>query len=84
MADYVEERTFDLRLEFRCAFAEDYDGDLDGYAWADGLEALQGELVAAMVDVFRRHPEWRLRPGNRGRPREEEASFVAERVVEGG
>lgn len=82
MPDHIEERDFTVRLELRCAFAESYDGDDDGYAWAENLDGLRNELVAAVVDVLRRHPEWKLRAGNRGRPRDEEALFVAERRFE--
>lgn len=78
--EYVEEREFVLRLDLRCAFPEDYDGDEDGYAWAEGWPPLAQQIVQAAVAVIARHPGWRVRPSNRGRPSEEEVSLIVERL----
>jgi hypothetical protein len=77
---YVEERTFTLRLELRREFPDDYQGEEDGYAWAEEIGPLSAELVAAAVSAVQRRPGWRVRPGNRGRPADEEALLIAEKT----
>jgi hypothetical protein len=76
---YVEQREFVLRLEARCQFPDDYDGDDDGYAWAEELRAISAELVAAALAQLARRPGWRVHPANRGRPSDEEVTIVLER-----
>ena len=44
---YVEEREFTLRVVFRCAFEQGYDGDADGYEWAQAVPALAQTVVEA-------------------------------------
>lgn len=78
--DYVEEREFVLRLEIRCTFADDYDGEEDGYAWVESFRPLAAEIVHAAAAVVRARPGWRVRTGNRGRPVDEEVTLVVERV----
>ncbi len=80
---YVEEREFVLRLDLRCAFPDDYDGDADGYAWLEEFRPIASEIVAAAAAAFRRHPGWAVRAGNRGRPGEDEVTLVAEMVIQG-
>ncbi len=80
---YVEEREFVLRLEVRCAFPDDYEGDEDGYAWAEELRPMTAELVRAAMGAIAGRPGWRVRAGNRGRPAEEEVTLVVERVLPG-
>jgi len=77
--NYVEEREFTLRIEARCAFPDDYDGEGDGYAWARELEAIAADAVRAFVESARARPGWRVRAGNRGRPTDEEITLVLER-----
>jgi hypothetical protein len=81
MAAYVEEREFTFRLEARCEFPEDYDGDLDGYAWAPEFQAMAAEMLAAIVEKMKRHPQWKVRPRNRGRSSEDEVTLVLERTA---
>jgi hypothetical protein len=76
---YVEEKTFTLRLELRCEFPDDYQGEDDGYAWAGELGPMAAEIVAAAVSAVQRRPGWRVRPANRGRPAEEEALLIVEK-----
>ncbi|AKT39563.1 hypothetical protein [Chondromyces crocatus] len=78
---YAEEREFDLHVVLRCEFAEDYEGDLDGYAWAEEVPRITAELVSAAVAALKRHPQWRVRGGNRGRPAEDEVMLIVERVL---
>ncbi len=80
---YVEEREFLLRLDVRCQFPDDYDGDEDGYAWTEELQPITADLVRAALEVLARRPGWRVRPGNRGRPADEEVTLVLERLVGG-
>jgi hypothetical protein len=76
---YVEERGFTLRIEARCAFPADYDGEADGYAWWSDLEPAAAEIVRAAVAILARQPGCRVRPGNRGRPSTEEVTLVVEK-----
>jgi hypothetical protein len=78
---YVEEKTFTLRLELRCSFPDDYDGDEDGYAWAAELAPLAAEIVQAASAAVRRRGSWQLHAANRGRPAEDEVTLVAERTA---
>lgn len=78
---YTEEREFDLHLVLRCEFPEDYEGDLDGYAWAEEIPKITAEVVSAAVAALRRRPGWQLRGGNRGRPTEDEVVLILERVL---
>jgi hypothetical protein len=76
---YIEEREFTLRFELRCAFPDDYEGEADGYVWAEEFPAIASELVRAAVGVIGRHPGWKVRPANRGRPSDEEITLLLER-----
>jgi hypothetical protein len=79
--EHVEERDFTLRLELRCAFPEDYDGDEDGYAWVEQFRPIAAEIARAAANAIRTRPGWRVRPGNRGRPADEEVLLIVERVA---
>jgi hypothetical protein len=76
---YVEEREFTFRIEARCEFADDYDGELDGYAWAPEFQSLCGEMLRSLVASLQQHPEWKVRPRNRGRSSDDEVTLVLER-----
>jgi hypothetical protein len=76
---FVEEREFTLRLELRCAFPADYDGDADGYNWWSEVEPVTAEIVRAAAAILAARPGWRVRPTNRGRPSSEEVTLVVER-----
>jgi hypothetical protein len=75
----IEAREFTLRLEVRCAFPADYDGDDDGYAWWAEVEPATAEIVRAAAAILAARPGWRVRPANRGRPASEEVTLVVER-----
>jgi hypothetical protein len=79
LADHVEEREFTLRLQVRCTFPEGYEGDADGYAWAEELPPLTAELVRAAQQLAAARG-WKVRGANRGRPADEEATLVLERA----
>ncbi|HEY0709012.1 MAG TPA: hypothetical protein VGG33_19545 [Polyangia bacterium] len=78
---YVEEREFVLRLELRCPFPDDYDGDEDGYVWAEQIAPLTADIVQAATRAVKAHPGWQVRVANRGRPTDEEVTLVVERVL---
>ena len=77
---HVEQREFTLRIELRCAFPENYDGDDDGFAWWSQVEPATAEIVRAAVAILARQPGCRVRPANRGRPADEEVTLVVERT----
>jgi hypothetical protein len=77
---HVEEREFTLRIQVRCAFPENYEGDDDGYAWWAGVEPATAEIVRAAVAILARQPGSRVRPANRGRPADEEVTLLVERT----
>jgi hypothetical protein len=78
---FVEERDFTLRFDLRSTFEEDYEGELDGYAWLrEFQDRIAPQVVEAAVRAIRGHPGWTVRPGNRGRAIEDEVTLVVERV----
>jgi len=81
MPNYVEEREFTLRLELRCTFEEDYQGDEDGFEWTAEVAPMTAAVVAAAAKALDQFPGWTLRPRNRGRAPEDEVTLVLERAV---
>jgi hypothetical protein len=79
---YLEEKEFTVRLELRCEFPDDYEGEEDGYEWLAGFPAMAAEIVQAAASVVGRRAGWRVRPGNRGRPSDEEVTLILERLIE--
>ena len=79
---YVEEREFNLRLVVRCEFPEDYEGDLDGYAWATAMPELSNELLRAAVAALGRRQGFKLSSENRGRPPEDEVTLVLDKQLD--
>lgn len=73
--DYTEELTWVIRIEASAAFPDDYQGEMDGYAWRERFEALQPRLLGALVRELGLHPEWRAHPANRGRPASDEITI---------
>jgi hypothetical protein len=78
--NHIEEKEFTLRLEVRCVFPEDYDGDEDGYAWWEQFPQVAAEIVSAAARVAASRG-FTVRPTNRGRPAEEEVTLVLERAA---
>jgi len=79
---YVEQREFSLRIELRCAFPENYEGDADGYAWVEEVQPALSEIVRAAAAILAQRGSFRVHPANRGRPADEEVTLVAERTME--
>jgi hypothetical protein len=77
--DYVEEKEFTLRLQLRRVFPEGYEGDADGYAWAEEIPPLAAEIVSAAARIAATRG-FVIRPANRGRPAEEEVTLIVERT----
>jgi hypothetical protein len=73
-----EEREFTLRLEVAREFAEDYDGDEDGFAWAESMPAVYAEIVRAAIDIAKRHG-FNVHGRNRGRSSEDEVTLALEK-----
>lgn len=81
MSKYVEEREFNLRIVCRCEFHDDYEGELDGYAWAQEMPAITSELMRAAMVMLSQRPGWSLRVSNRGRPPEDEVTLLLEKTL---
>jgi hypothetical protein len=79
---YVEEREFIFRIEARCEFSQDYQGDADGYAWVPEFQTLAGEMLRALVRTVQAHPGWTVHPANRGRSSEDEVTLVLDRQID--
>ena len=76
-----EEATWDIRIEASAEFDEDYQGELDGYVWRDGLfRELQRRAAAAVLRELAALPGWRVRTGNRGLPATDELLIHLELV----
>jgi hypothetical protein len=45
------------------------------------FQGLAAELLRAIVQTLERHPEWKVRPRNRGRSSEDEVTLVLERTI---
>jgi hypothetical protein len=70
---YREETTWILRLEAGADFPEDYDGELDGYAWRERFfREVQPRVLAAVLRELAALPGWSVRTGNRGLPAQDE------------
>ena len=81
---YVEEKEFTLRLEIRCEFPDDYQGEEDGYLWAGEIEPITAEIVKAAVAIVESRRGWSVRPSNRGRSSLEEVTLVVQREPSSG
>lgn len=82
MAQYVEDREFTLRLELRCTFADDYQGEEDGFEWTAAVTPMAQAVVAAASKALGQFPGWTVRPRNRGRAADDEVTLVVERTVQ--
>lgn len=64
---YREEAVWNIRVEASAEFGDDYDGELDGFAWRDAqFRELQNRVVGAVLRTLAATPGWRVRTGNRG------------------
>lgn len=62
-----EERDFSVHLHLSAEFPEDYEGDDDGFVWAERFERLvKPRLVAAVFEALRAEPGWSALAAPRG------------------
>ena len=55
--EHREERDFTISIHLSAVFAEDYEGDDDGFVWHQRFqESVRPALVAAVFDVLRAQP----------------------------
>jgi hypothetical protein len=65
--DYVEEKELEIRIRFRAAFADSYQGDDDGYEWWERIEApMRQRLQRAVLEALATEKGFRITPVNRG------------------
>jgi hypothetical protein len=63
-----EERSFSVDVSLVAEFAEDYEGEEDGFAWYERFEALlKPKLVAAVTEALRSDPRFSLIAAPRGK-----------------
>ncbi len=80
--DHREEREFEIHLHLAACFADDYEGDEDGYAWHELFQReLKPRLVAAVFDALRSHPRFRALAAPRGRDPEQALEIDVELVT---
>lgn len=78
-----EEATWTIRIEAGAEFGEDYDGELDGYAWRERqFRELQEQATAAVLRTLSGLGAWRVRTGNRGLPASDEVLIRVELAVD--
>lgn len=74
----------DVHIVVRCDFTDDYEGDRDGYAWADAMPGITQDVLGAVLTALRGRPGWTLRGGSRGRSPEDEVMLVLEKTYGAG
>ncbi len=63
-----EQKTFTITLNLSADFADDYNGDEDGFAWHERfLNAVRPALVSAVFESLRTQPRFRAVSAPRGR-----------------
>ncbi len=71
-----EEREFAIVLHLSAEFAEDYEGEQDGFAWHKRFqELLRPALLRGVVDVLRTEPGVEVVAAPRGRNPEDAVEF---------
>ena len=67
MGLYREEGRFTIQLELSGEFGEDYEGELDGYAWLEDWKvAVRPKVVAAVFEALRANGKFDAIPVSRG------------------
>ena len=63
-----EEKTFSITLHLSADFADDYQGEDDGFAWYERFQhAVRPAMVAAVYEALRNQPRFRAVSAPRGR-----------------
>jgi hypothetical protein len=77
MAVYREEGRFVVRVELSAEFADEYEGDDDGYAWLERWkETVRPRVVAAVFDALRADPSFAVIAAPRGASPDEELQIA--------
>jgi hypothetical protein len=77
MAVHHEESAFVVRIDLSADFAEDYDGDDDGYAWLEAWHTrVRPRLVRAVFDQLRAEPGFSVIPVSRGKNPDDEIEIA--------
>jgi hypothetical protein len=77
MAVHREQASFVVRVELSAEFAEDYEGDDDGYAWLDRWRSrVQPLLARALFEQLRSEPGFSAIAVSRGKSPEEELEIA--------
>ena len=79
-----EERQFAIQLHLVAEFADDYEGDEDGYAWHERFEQeLRPAVIRAVFDALRARPGWTVTAAPRGRDPSETLEIRVQRQLPG-
>ena len=79
--DYKEEREFVIRLRLSATFAEDYQGEDDGFAWHERFDKrVRPELVRELARILTDKGHFKITPVNRGIDAHEELEMLVEHV----
>ena len=77
MTVHSEQGSFVVRIELSAEFAEDYEGDDDGYAWLARWRAqVQPRIVRAIFAELRADPGFDAVPSPRGKSPDEELEIA--------
>ncbi|MFY9268416.1 MAG: hypothetical protein WAO55_01565 [Candidatus Manganitrophaceae bacterium] len=81
---FREEKTFLLRFNLEARFPEEYEGEEDAHAWLNRWEGeIKPEIMRAIFNLLRRHPDLNSHVRNRGIPAEDEIEIVIEKDFSG-
>ena len=79
--EYVEEKTFEIRVRFRMSFPEGYEGEDDGYVWWEHFDATtRTKLTRAVLEALASEPGCRVTPVSRGQAQDEAYEILVERA----
>ena len=79
---YREERSYRVEIVLSAEFAEDYEGEEDGYEWHERFERMvRPRLVRAVLESLASDPGWRVTPVTRGSSSSDVLEIRVERIV---
>jgi hypothetical protein len=77
MGVHREEATFVVRIELSADFAEEYEGDDDGYAWLERWRSsVQPRLTRAVFEQLRAEARFSALPVSRGKSPDDEIEIA--------
>jgi hypothetical protein len=78
---HIEEREFVIQLHLSAEFAEDYEGEDDGYIWHERFDrTVRPRIIAAVIDALRAEPGWQVVPKPRGQDPSDAIDIEVRRV----